>query len=401
MMLQKHTIQKQCIDIHFDNFSAGITLQNDTTGLFYEQLLPRMEKLFDELVGEHETVTIDGLEIDCGVLTGKHWQEELVQEALRRLRHEISIAHKKTARAVADGEMQAAGDLLFFLENGRLPWNSGIQSIAALEQVIPAGSAAVALKTLLQSRPQAAVRLVNEFSAAFVDKIITVLLAEERQQDHERRHLQLAATPAASRKEAQLQVLKAYADSSGQVVQNKESATGPEGTAAAPDSLYVNNAGLLLLHPFLPEMFRRLALLKDGQWRDDTSQHTAVRVLEWLATGKEAAPEFNLTLNKIICGMAPGAVPLVNDQWSPAIKTECNDLLDSVIGYWTALKNTGREALRETFLQRLGKLTPTDHGWLLQVEQKAVDILLNRLPWGIGVIKLPWMEEKIFVEWMG
>jgi hypothetical protein len=65
------------------------------------------------------------------------------------------------------------------------------------------------------------------------------------------------------------------------------------------------------------------------------------------------------------------------------------------------LKNTGREALRETFLQRLGKLSPTDHGWLLQVEQKAVDFLLNRLPWGIGVIKLPWMDEKIFVEWMG
>jgi len=402
-MLHKHTIQKQCIDIHFDNFSAGIALQNDTTSLFYEQLLPGMEKLFDELVGENQVVTIDSLEIDCGVLTGNHWQEALVQEALRRLRHELGMMGKKSIRTADDAAMQAADDLLFFLENGRLPWNSRIQSMAELEQVTPAGSVAAALKTILQSRTQAIVRLVNEFSATFVDKIITLLVEDGEQDNEMRMHLPLSGMPAPSRKEAQRQLLKKCLNTGmdANEVQKKETPARKKDTAAAADGLYVNNAGLLLLHPFMPEMFRRLELLNDGQWRDEASQHTAVRVLEWLATGKETAPEFNLTLNKIICGMASDAVLLVNDQWNPVIETECNDLLDSVIRYWTALKNTGREALRETFLQRLGKLTPTDHGWLLQVEQKAVDVLLNRLPWGIGVIKLPWMDKKIFVEWMG
>jgi hypothetical protein len=124
-------------------------------------------------------------------------------------------------------------------------------------------------------------------------------------------------------------------------------------------------------------------------------------VLEYLAAGKGECPEFSLSLNKIICGMQPDEVPVINEQWCAALEAECDDLLDSVIHHWTALKNTGRDALREAFLQRPGKLTAGDNGWLLQVEQKAVDVLLTRLPWGMGVIKLPWTDNKIFVEWTG
>jgi hypothetical protein len=37
--------------------------------------------------------------------------------------------------------------------------------------------------------------------------------------------------------------------------------------------------------------------------------------------------------------------------------------------------------------------------WRLQVEQKAIDILLGSLPWGLNVVKLPWMESMLMVEW--
>jgi hypothetical protein len=50
-------------------------------------------------------------------------------------------------------------------------------------------------------------------------------------------------------------------------------------------------------------------------------------------------------------------------------------------------------------MQRNGKLSVVDDGWLMQVEQKAIDVLLNHLPWGIGIIKLPWMNEILYVEW--
>jgi len=73
--------------------------------------------------------------------------------------------------------------------------------------------------------------------------------------------------------------------------------------------------------------------------------------------------------------------------------------LIAVINHWEVLKNTSADGLREAFLQRRGKLSRVDGGWLMQVEQRAIDVLLNKLPWGISIIKLPWMNEMLFVEW--
>ena len=68
--------------------------------------------------------------------------------------------------------------------------------------------------------------------------------------------------------------------------------------------------------------------------------------------------------------------------------------------YWTVLMSTSPDGLREGFLQREGKLTLSDHGnWKLRVEQKSIDILLGYLPWGISMVKLPWMENLLVVEW--
>ena len=35
----------------------------------------------------------------------------------------------------------------------------------------------------------------------------------------------------------------------------------------------------------------------------------------------------------------------------------------------------------------------------LYVERKGVDVLLESLPWTISIIKLPWMQDSLQVEW--
>jgi hypothetical protein len=40
-----------------------------------------------------------------------------------------------------------------------------------------------------------------------------------------------------------------------------------------------------------------------------------------------------------------------------------------------------------------------DGDWVLQVEANTADILLDQLPWGISMIKLPWMGMMLWVEW--
>ena len=82
---------------------------------------------------------------------------------------------------------------------------------------------------------------------------------------------------------------------------------------------------------------------------------------------------------------------------------EAKDLILQITQLWKINGkpvNVSIEGLQETFLQRHGKLTRKENGWLLQVEQRGVDVLLNQLPWGIGIVKLPWMENILHAEWI-
>ncbi|MEM9214098.1 MAG: contractile injection system tape measure protein [Cyanobacteria bacterium P01_F01_bin.150] len=40
-----------------------------------------------------------------------------------------------------------------------------------------------------------------------------------------------------------------------------------------------------------------------------------------------------------------------------------------------------------------------EQNWTLRVEQMAIDVLLTRLPWGVSMVKLPWMDGLLTVEW--
>jgi len=55
--------------------------------------------------------------------------------------------------------------------------------------------------------------------------------------------------------------------------------------------------------------------------------------------------------------------------------------------------------LRGSFFVRPGKLSRRGSDDLLQVEARSYDLLLDRLPWGIGLIQLPWMKSILWVEW--
>jgi len=165
------------------------------------------------------------------------------------------------------------------------------------------------------------------------------------------------------------------------------------------DTIYINNAGLVLLHPFLPALFSHLKLIEENAWIDEASVYKAILATQFMVTGKDETEEFDLVLNKILCGIDNEEVVPTTILPDEETKTECDVLLMEVIKHWDVLKNTSIAGLREGFLQRSGKLSRVDDGWLLQVEQKAIDVLLNHLPWGIGIIKLPWMNEMLVVEW--
>jgi len=172
-----------------------------------------------------------------------------------------------------------------------------------------------------------------------------------------------------------------------------------EESAAAP-AWPVHAAGLVLLHPFLPQLFAELQLSDaDGRLPGPVLPRAAA-LLHWLATGEAAPGEFVLGLIKPMFGLHPDdPLPVGEDDLVPGDTSEGEALLAAVIEHWTALRNTSLAALRLSFLQRRGLLRPAPGGWALHPDGESFDLLLGQLPWGISLIRLPWMSAPIFVEW--
>ncbi len=164
--------------------------------------------------------------------------------------------------------------------------------------------------------------------------------------------------------------------------------------------LYITQAGLVLLHPFLRFYLEAVGLVTGETFRDEEAQQIAIYLLHYLATKQTDAPEYELVLPKLLCGW-PLDEPVVRGLALPeAALAEGETLLQTAIDYWEVLKSTSPDGLREGFLQREGKLTRNEEGnWKLQVEQQTIDILLSRLPWGVSLVKLPWMADLLIVEW--
>jgi hypothetical protein len=125
--------------------------------------------------------------------------------------------------------------------------------------------------------------------------------------------------------------------------------------------MIVKHAGIVLLSPFLKPFFSNLKLIKDDEWIDDQSRDKAIHLLRYIGTGEQFTPEYNLVLEKLLCGgyNAPIAREINLDENE---KKEAEDLLLSVIDHWS-------------------------------------DVLLESIPWGYATIILPWNNYIILVEW--
>jgi hypothetical protein len=173
-------------------------------------------------------------------------------------------------------------------------------------------------------------------------------------------------------------------------------------THTAPAGLVVPAAGLVLLHPYLPRLLDATGLYPAGSRGPlaDRFLPRATALLHWLATGREVLHEFELPFVKLLLGRAPDApLPhrppcLTDDECA-----EAGALLDAVLAHWQALRGTRVDGLRSSFLQRRGWIEPRDGAWLLRVEPESFDLLLGRLPWSLGLVRLPWMRQPLFTEW--
>lgn len=163
--------------------------------------------------------------------------------------------------------------------------------------------------------------------------------------------------------------------------------------------IIIANAGLVIFYPFLQQLFKHLNLMEGTAFLIENHHEKAVLITQFLVTGQFETEEFELPLNKLIAGWPiekPLAKAIILAENEQAI---VEDFLCQIIKNWPALKNTSIAGLRETFLQRNGILRSAPEKWTLKIERKTVDILRDSLPWPISIVKLPWMDKILYVEW--
>ena len=154
-----------------------------------------------------------------------------------------------------------------------------------------------------------------------------------------------------------------------------------------------------MLWPYICRFFEAVGLVAENQFIGEREQNRAIHLLQYLADPIDETSEHHLFLNKILCGW-PLGLPirkffLINEKEENAI----SELFEAVIRNWSILEGTSPDGFRASFLKREGVLKRKGRDWVLKVEQKAYDVIMDQLSWPISIIRLPWMDNLIYVEW--
>lgn len=169
-----------------------------------------------------------------------------------------------------------------------------------------------------------------------------------------------------------------------------------------PEALTVGNAGLCLLAPWFVRLFAMLGWLDEERkkFRSTASKVRAVFLLQYTVCGEEREwREAELAFNRLLTAL-PGHVPL--PKRLPLTEEERQTADSMVVGVkanWPQMNGTSVEGFRGSFLLREGTLEQEEERWLLTVEEKAYDILLETIPWGFRQIRLPWLKKHVQVRW--
>ena len=94
--------------------------------------------------------------------------------------------------------------------------------------------------------------------------------------------------------------------------------------------ILVHNAGLVILNSYFKILFDRLGITENFTFKSTEDQLNAVNYLQYTITGSTKTEESTMTLNKVICGIAP-TITIKNDLDISESDKSC--------GYWVLAGN--------------------------------------------------------------
>lgn len=166
--------------------------------------------------------------------------------------------------------------------------------------------------------------------------------------------------------------------------------------------LFISNAGLCLLSPWFPRLFDMLGYLDENRrdFKDMASRIRAVFLLQYFISSEEKEyREIELAFNRLLVGL-PMYIPLPKRMELTAREKQTADsLLSAVKSNWPKMNGTSTQGFQQCFIARTGHLEQQESKWLLTVDDRAFDILIESIPWGFRQIRFPWIKKCVQVIW--
>lgn len=199
------------------------------------------------------------------------------------------------------------------------------------------------------------------------------------------------------------------------VLKSKSEQKSESDSIILDDSQIITNAGLVILYPFISTFLSRTGHIENREFISERAKEEAAVLLQLLVTGMPEAEllngeteekwfeEHQLLLNKILVGLPlETPLPAITSFSTQALEeyaAEADKAVSHAINSWPLLSRTSVSAFREMFLKHEGRLGAGSGGWDLHIERDSFDVLIDKLPWPISIVKYPWSEKTLFVNW--
>lgn len=489
-----HSIQKVFLEIDTPSMAMANSIKNNLAVFLQNEVVPIFEKHFNSIKNiDNQVIQIEKLEINLQSIIGKNdisfsnndIKNQIgkeVQKALNELQKTTKNEGKRSSEILTiSPEDKDLKTLLYFIENGSMPWwISNVNEADFFKKINPDQFKndvfRIPFIRLIQQK-KVQNRIINQFSNPEIVLLISAVLGLEKQQKtvsknslieflNQKTHafkaafwqlifdfgiekkplnlikfyykeqsqfssnkitfegfienikplvpldftneelIQMKTDYLVSEKEKSIikinsDTIKEETKSESEIHLKEESIVEDDyredSTSASSKSCYVQNAGLIILHPFLKEMLKSCDLMDDNNTL--LNKELAAHILHYTATKRENDYEHLMLFEKFLCG-----IPLQQSiQKEVTIddkhKQQVEEMLASAVHHWTALKNTSTAVLRSEFLQREGKLDWSESNPKLTIERKMQDLLLEKIPWNISIIKIPWIQKLIYTQW--
>jgi hypothetical protein len=447
-----HVIQKQRYEIKTRKQKTALDIQNRIDDINTRHISLLLAESFDKHFSADEVIVIDKLELDLGSININNSNEEWADSFFEKLDEQLRSVTTQSKNEIEERKKHIVKTWIFFLKYGMLQQESFYNSVDEIKnelQIISDDEKALLRSFLIHEAGDEIVkRLIANtsleekkfhFQLFFSKDVKSITWQIENEINLNERKIsggriffaQLAwqdifnyitKTLRVNTSDSFLIDVKRIIgdranklDSDNKFNEATRSNINKEGIAEGlsekeesenhieklilSSEMFISDAGLCLLAPWIDSFFAQLKLTAGNGFTDNWKQQHAVYLLHYLVTTNAEPTEELLVFPKLLCGW-PLQMPVINSyEITDEEKKECDDLLTSVIQNWNVLKNTSITGIRESFLQRAGKLIENDEYFVLQLEQRSIDLLLEYVPWTFRFIRLPWMKKSIQVEW--